>query len=136
MTDHLRRSPSFYNEVREDFVIIQGNEDKITFGKLVFVFKCSINNDKAPYSLALVQGYDAYIPRLERPSSDKDLSLIRVRAQRRSKSQLIFVDSIIRGAMLVSVYDEQVFDECFVVDSVDTDMFLRLQGWSPSSFTV
>ncbi|KZP13413.1 hypothetical protein FIBSPDRAFT_913092 [Athelia psychrophila] len=132
MTDHLRRNPSFYNELREDCVIFQADEQSIAFAKLLFVFKCSINNDRGPYSLALVQPYDTSIPRAERPSSDEDLGLIRVRAQRRSKSRLIFVDSIIRGAMLVSTYDEDIYDEHFVVDIVDTDMFLRLKGWSAS----
>ncbi|KZP28161.1 hypothetical protein FIBSPDRAFT_729690, partial [Athelia psychrophila] len=132
MTDHLRRNPSFYNELREDCVIFQADEQSIAFVKLLFIFKCSINNNRGPYSLALVQPYDTSIPRTERPSSDEDLGLIHVRAQRRSKSRLIFVDSIIRGAMLVSTYDEDVYDEHFVVDIVDTDMFLRLKGWSAS----
>ncbi|KZP29511.1 hypothetical protein FIBSPDRAFT_727366 [Athelia psychrophila] len=129
--DNLRRNPSFHGRERHDCVILHETETTITFAKLLFIFKCSINNGKGPYSLALVQKYNMYIPRRERLASDKELGMIRVRAQPRKDSTFIFVDSIIRGAMLVSTFDELVSDECFVVDSVDTDMFLRLQNRTP-----
>lgn len=109
-------------------MILHETEDTITFAKLLFLFKCSINNGKGPYSLALVQKYNMYIPRRERLASDKELGMIRVRSHPRKDSTFIFVDSIIRGAMLVSTFDDRVSDECFVVDSVDTDMFLRLKN--------
>lgn len=134
MTDHLRRNPLFYNEIREDAVIVQEDADTITFAKLLFVFQCSINNDQGPYSLALVQGYDAFIPRSQRPPSDAFLELIRVRAQPRNKPRLIFVDSIVRGAMLASANDAP--NDYLVVDVVDTDMFSRLRGWSPNRWTL
>lgn len=113
-------------------MIIQDTEDTFAFARLLFLFKCSINNDKGPYSLALVQKYDVCIPRWDRPTSDKDLGMIRVRAQHPKDSTFIFTSSIIRGAMLVSTFEKGPFEECFVVDSVDTDMFLRLINWTPS----
>ncbi|KZP33132.1 hypothetical protein FIBSPDRAFT_721438, partial [Athelia psychrophila] len=99
--DNLRRNPLFHGRERQDCVILHETEDTITFAKLLFLFKLA---------------------------SDKELGMIRVRSHPRKDSTFIFVDSIIRGAMLVSTFDDRVSDECFVVDSVDTDMFLRLKN--------
>lgn len=115
---------------------MQADPDSIIFVKLLFVFKCALNDGKGPYSLALVQTYDAHIPAAEKPASDADLDMIRVRARPRKESTFIFIDSIIRGALLVDTRDNDCGDECFVVDSVDTDMFLRLRGWKPSRWSL
>ena len=130
MTDNLRRNPSFFNEPRDDCVMYAGANHTIIFARLLYIFKCSINNDKGPYSLALVQIYDEHI---DRPASDEYLGMIRVRAKRRKEGQFIFVDSIIRGAMLVSANEKENPNDCFVVDTVDTDMFLRLRHWAPNN---
>lgn len=135
MTDHLRRNPSFHGDIREDFVVLRGENDSIIFAKLLFVFECSLNNGKGPFSLALVQMYDKRIPHANIPASDRYLDMIRVRPQSPKNAQLVFIDSIIRGAMLVSTNDNKDGD-CFVVDSVDTDMFLRLKDWTPTLWTL
>jgi hypothetical protein len=123
-SNYLRCNPRFHGHLRQDFVIIEGGLGGPIFAQLLFVFKCTIAAKE--YSLALVQSYDEHIPASERPKKDADLDLFRVRARPRKSSEFIFLDSIIRGALLVDSFDSEHGDEKLVVDIVDTDMFLRL----------
>lgn len=102
---------------------------KLVFAQLVLIFSChacSEVHDSETSPIALVHPYDQEIPARERPRKDKDLELLRFRARPRKECEFIDLHSIIRGALLVS--DPDVPDEKFVVDIVDTDMFLRLRG--------
>lgn len=76
--------------------------------------------------MALVLKYDSPIPTPQR-RKDLKLGLLHVGARPRKQADFIFVQSIIRGAMLVDCFDEVPRNQCFVVDTVDTDMFLRLR---------
>lgn len=67
------------------------------------------------------------IPSRERPRKDADLGFLRVRARPRKQADFIFVDSLIRGAVLVDDYGSEHHDERFVVDTLDSDMFIRLR---------
>jgi hypothetical protein len=56
---------------------------------------------------------------------DQDLGLTRLRARPLVSSEFIPLQSIIRGALLVPDFDN--YKDFFLVDLVDTDMFLRAQ---------
>ncbi|KAF7973288.1 hypothetical protein HWV62_15663 [Athelia sp. TMB] len=120
--DYLRCNPTFHGHPRYDSVIYPTDKG-LVFAQLILLFNCTVAD--ATHSIALVQPYDEHIPASERPKKDRDLGLLRYRARRRKFSEFISVSSIIRGALLVQ--DPDVPDERFVVDVVDTDMFLRLQ---------
>ncbi|KAG2157550.1 hypothetical protein DEU56DRAFT_722843 [Suillus clintonianus] len=116
--DYLRCSPMFHNAPRYDSVIIR-TQDGIIFGHLIFIFMCLVGD--ASYPMALIHPCDVPIP--NGPLKDKHLGLWRVRAQPRRKSEFVFAESIIRGALLLE--DRSQPGDFFVVDSVDTDMFLH-----------
>ena len=122
-TDYLRCNPEFYGHPRYDCVIVHTGGDHYIFARLIFVFRCTI--DQKQLSLALVHPFDAPVESLAQRPKDKDLRLFRVRAQLRTKPEFIPVHSIVRGALLAPDFDKE--GDFFVMDSVDTDMFLRVK---------
>lgn len=123
--DHLRCNPCFYNKPRFDFVILL-TLNEIIFGRLVFIFTYTI--DDTPYPFALIQTFDAATGVSRR--IDRDLGFIRIRAQLRDHAEFFPARSIIRGAFVVPTNEKA--DEYFVVDVVDTDMFIRIQEYKAS----
>lgn len=119
-TDYLRCNPSFFREERYDFVIVKTATGHI-FAQLIFIFTCEVEGIE--YPIALIQPFDAPISNTRQ--KDQDLCLYRVRAQPRAKSEFVLVSTIVRGALLAE--DPKKSGDRFVVDVVDTDMFLRLK---------
>ncbi|KAG1834628.1 hypothetical protein DFJ58DRAFT_670597 [Suillus subalutaceus] len=123
-TDYLRCSPSFHGHKRRDCALIRTQDkdghDKYIFVKLLFVFKLTVCN--RTLDLALVLPMDAS-PRQR--LLDRDLRLTRLRAQPAALSEFVTLHSIIRGALLVPDFDNH--GDYFLVDYVDTDMFLQVQ---------
>ncbi|KAG1763350.1 hypothetical protein EV702DRAFT_982923 [Suillus placidus] len=123
-TDYLRCSPSFHGHERRDCALIRTQDkdghDKYIFIKLLFMFKHTVGSHTL--DLALVLPMDAS-PR--RHLLDRDLRLTRLRARPAASSEFITLHSIIRGALLVPDFDNN--GDYFLVDYVDTDMFLRIQ---------
>ena len=74
------------------------------------------------FQFALVQPYT-----LIRPGRhlDRDFQLTRVKALPSTSSMFIPLDSIIRGVVLVPSDNDK---EYFVVDHLDSDMFLRMKA--------
>ena len=91
------------------------------FARLLFIFICKV--DDTEYPLALIHPHDEPIEKY--PEKDADLGFYRVQATSQKKSEFIFLDSMIRGALVVEDYDTE--NQFFVVDVVDSDMFLRMQ---------
>ena len=118
-TDYLRCSPSFHGTLRYDCVIIKTENGHI-FGRLLFVFQC-LAVEKT--TLILVHPYDA--PTGPRTRKDKHLDFFRLRARPRKSSEIFSVRSIIRGVALTEDYTQP--GDYLVIDTVDTDMFLRMQ---------
>ncbi|KAG2092632.1 uncharacterized protein F5147DRAFT_747990 [Suillus discolor] len=118
-TDFLRCNPKFFGTPRFDCVFVQ-TTDKIIFGRLLFVFECTLED--TALSLALIHPFDA--PTGVRIRKDKHLSIFRVRARPRAQAEFFSVRSIIRGAFLVP----DGSNDYIVVDTVDTDMFLRVKA--------
>ncbi|KAG1858282.1 hypothetical protein C8R48DRAFT_748763 [Suillus tomentosus] len=118
-TDYLRCNPLFFGSPHFDCVFIRQTEDKVILGQLLFLFECLIGDRNFP--LALIHPFDAPTGQCSR--KDRDLNLFRVRARRRAEAWFFSVRSIIRGALLVP--DGPL--DYLVVDTVDTDMFLRMK---------
>ncbi|KAG1832600.1 hypothetical protein F4604DRAFT_1886959 [Suillus subluteus] len=123
-TDYLRCSPSFHGHECRDCALIRTQDkdsnDRNIFVKLLFVFKHTVG--ERTLDLALVLPMDAS-PR--RRLLDRDLRLTRLCARPTASSEFITLHSIIRGALLVPDFDNH--GDYFLVDYVDTDMFLRVQ---------
>ncbi|KAG1879450.1 hypothetical protein C8R48DRAFT_668287 [Suillus tomentosus] len=111
-------NPRFFNTLCFDWVFIR-TQNGIILGRLVFLFQCTIGNDIL--SLALIHPFDA--PTGPRPQQDKQLNLLRVCAQPRAKAKFFSVQLIIHGALLVQDSGGNPLDY-FVVDTINTDMFL------------
>lgn len=122
--DYLRCNPSFHGQLRRDFVIIQKNEDEIFFAQILFIFQLTVADTQ--HSLALIQPYTEPIPPRSRPKKDRELGLLRVRTGPPGSSEFVFLESIVRGALLVDARDHD--SDKLVVDILDTDMFLRLRS--------
>lgn len=119
-TDYLRCSPKFFGAPHFDCVFIKMTEEKVILGRLLFLFECSVGDHRLP--LALVHPFDA--PTGARLRKDKDLNFFRVCARPRGQAQFFSINSIIRGALLV----QDTHFDYLVVDTIDTDMFLRVKG--------
>ena len=87
----------------------------------LFVFKCKVA--KKDYPLALILPFDQPIPACDHPKKDVDLGLYQVQAKPQKLAEYVFIESLIRGA-LGGYFDSEHRDECFVIDTIDTDMFL------------
>lgn len=126
-TDHLRCNPSFQGASRYDFLIFNARSGPV-FAQLHYLFVCVVEDTK--YPIALVQ---AYRPVLHpRSSVDKDLGLLRIRKER--QTELISVQSVIRGAVAIKASDDPLkSDEMLVFDALDGDMFLRVNNAFPGS---
>ncbi|KAF4599037.1 hypothetical protein EYR40_006126 [Pleurotus pulmonarius] len=123
-TDHLRCSPKFHGHPRYDHVIIKTEEPLGAFtpflvGKIVFMFRCTIQDKN--YHLALIDPLDALIG--PRRVIDIELGLIRLRTKTHRTGEFIFIESIVRGAVVIEAFDTP--GDYLLVDTLDDDMFLR-----------
>lgn len=125
-TDYVRCSPMFHNAPQYNSVMIS-TQDGTMFARLIFIFTCIVGDTN--HSIALIQACDITVQ--NRPLKDRHLGFLRVRAQPRHKSEFVFVDSIIRGALLIE--DGSWPGDFLLVDSIDTDMFLQMQKFHHTS---
>lgn len=119
--DLLQCNPTFFGSPRFDCVIVK-TAGKPFIAHLVYLFGCSISD--ADLHLAIIHPYDVGIG--VRRRRDVDLGLWRVRATPCSSSEIISVQSIIRGAALAK--DPETDGDYLVIHTVDTDMFLRVKS--------
>ncbi|KAE9407876.1 hypothetical protein BT96DRAFT_1033699 [Gymnopus androsaceus JB14] len=124
-TDHLRCNPSFHGAPRYDFIIFNTRSGPV-FAQLHYMFVCIVEDQK--YPIALVQAY-RHISH-PRSSVDKDLGLLRIRKEH--QTELISVQSVIRGAVAVQASEDPLkSNEMLVFDALDGDMFLRVNNAFP-----
>ena len=91
------------------------------FAQLIFVFVTKI--DDIDYPWAFIQPYDSPIGPLT--NKEKDLKLLRVRAQPRASAEFVDARSIIRGILLIPTFEKD--GDYFVFDVLDDDLFMRVQ---------
>jgi len=119
-TDYLRCNPNFNKRPRYDFVVANLPQGRV-FAQLVFVFVCRVN--RRDHRLALVQPLGK-ASRVSTKSVDKGLSIYRWKIRARDRCEVIPIDSIVRGAVLVE--DMKFKGDYFVIDTLDEDMFVRV----------
>ncbi|KAG2348732.1 hypothetical protein BDR05DRAFT_972997 [Suillus weaverae] len=105
-TDYLQCTPMFHGSPRYDCVILQTNTG-IIFGKLMLIFTCTVGDVQYPVTL------------------DKDFQFWRIKRKPRASAEFFSVHSIVWCCMIVE--DVSRPDEFLIVDTIDTDMFLRMQ---------
>ncbi|KAF8546501.1 hypothetical protein OG21DRAFT_1491146 [Imleria badia] len=115
-TDHLRCNPFFFGHEHHDCVLIR-EADKHFFARLLFMFRFTIG--ERPFDIALILPMDT-------PTGDRDLGFTRVRSKPPTSSEFVFLESVVRGTLLVPDFDSKHNDH-FVVDSIDHNMFLRIK---------
>jgi hypothetical protein len=119
-TDRLRCNKSFFGSERYDHVIVQ-TVDGHFFAQLLHLFRVTVGTES--HALAYVASYCKPSGSIRR--KDKDLGLYRL--QLRAKPyEIISLESVVRGALLVPDPDNS--EEYLVVDTVDSDMFLRMKS--------
>jgi len=121
-TDYLRCNPKFNGRPRFDFIIADCSQGCV-FAQLVFVFICRVSGQD--HHLALVQPLEKK-SRANTRSADKSLSISRWHIQARNRCEVIHLDCIVRGAVLVA--DTKYKGDYFVIDTLDDDMFLRVKS--------
>ena len=132
LVDNLRCNPNFRGNPRYDGVIFHyqssHSEDPDAILKLVhmvaqliFVF-CVQLHAEIQVPMALIQPMDAAKPR----RGDAELGLRRVKARARDKAVFTPIRLLVRGTLLFSDPDHE--RDFFVVDTVDADMFVRVQS--------
>ena len=119
-TDILRCNEYFHGQQRYDHVIV-AKENGHFFARILRLFQVSTGVESHP--LVYVESYCQPSGQVRR--KDKDLGLYRVR-KKANPYEIISVQSIVRGALLVQ--DSENPDDYFVVDTVDADIFLRMQS--------
>lgn len=117
--DILRCNPNFNNSPRYDSIIYAAEDDPIAMGQLVLVFRCFL-----PHSVAL----DLAMIRPYRNSSwhPKTHTDCPIREQN-AGGVFIALEHLVRGVLLCPIFgaSRKAF---YVVDCIDEDMFLRING--------
>ena len=122
MTDYLRYSPGFHHNERRDFVLVHHSRLRIAFAQLVHLFTCKVGSIE--YSLALIQVLERDSRSAEVKRVDKSVATFQLHMRPRSQCEVIPLHAIIRGTLLVA--DSKYKGDYFVIDMIDTDMYLRV----------
>ncbi|KAK0471836.1 hypothetical protein IW261DRAFT_1571498 [Armillaria novae-zelandiae] len=127
-TDILQCSPNFHSCPRYDFVLLKTDQGPM-FAQLVLVFECVVHG--MTYPLMLVRPFGEAVGPMSQ--KDHDLGFYRVRTKIESNPFIISIYSVIQGALLIEDVTNQggqPVKDYFVVDTIDADMFLRMQKLS------
>ena len=121
--DILRCNPDFHHAPRYDGIIYRKDNGVEAFAKLVYITTHVLREVR--YGVVLIQPLDANLgPRRQK---DMDLGLYRVHAKRRDQCEVIAINSIVRGALIVKDIGCEFDDEYYVLDVIDCDMFQRMK---------
>jgi hypothetical protein len=116
---------NFHGCEQRDCTLIRTHDkdgnDKAIFVRILLMFKYTVCDHT--FEFALILPMDSPIG--PRCIMDQDLGLTRLRAQPLVSSEFIPLQSIIRSALLVLDFDN--YRDVFLIDLVDTDMFLHAQ---------
>ena len=126
MTDYLRCNPQFHGNERRDFVLIDHPRLGHAFRQLVRLFTCKAGSHD--YPLALVQMLGPNTRSTTTRRIDKSLSIRRWHMRPRNQCEVIPLNIIVRGALLLE--DPEYKGDYFVIDTVDSDMYLRVMEMS------
>lgn len=124
----VRCNPDFHHRERYDYVLVKIDDNSFIFAQLLYIF--TIQYGKSMHTLALILPMDVPPPLAGR-SRDAALRFTRVLARPYSKSAIIDINTIVRGALLVREYGacfEIAHTSHIVVDTIDADMWWRLKS--------
>ena len=116
-TDRLHCNPSFHGHERYDHVK-EGNNH--FFACLLHLFQITVGTQS--HAFAYVKTYGRPQGAMQR--KDKDLGIYQLQLKI-SPYQIISLDSVVRGALIVQ--DPENSHNYLIVDTIDTDMFLRMK---------
>ena len=119
-TDRLCCNKSFHGHEWRDHALVK-TEHGHFFVRLLRLFQVTVGTQS--HALAFVESYCRPSGSMRR--KDKDLGLYRLRSKT-NKYEIISLESVVCGALIVP--DVNNPEESFVVDTVDTDMFLRMKN--------
>ncbi|KAJ7897727.1 hypothetical protein B0H14DRAFT_2494751 [Mycena olivaceomarginata] len=118
LRDIVRCNPSFHGYSRHDSVLVNCNSPGLSFARLCALFRCALEN-KRQIDVALVHEFklSKWKPRTrwagyQAHEEMKDYSLL-------------LMDYMVRGALLTPVAEKGRGNLHFLVDTIDSDMFLR-----------
>ncbi|KAJ7895434.1 hypothetical protein B0H13DRAFT_2523871 [Mycena leptocephala] len=118
LRDILRCNPSFHGNARFDSVLFNSDSPGMSFAR-IFALLCCTLESKRQFDVALVR---AFPQRKWKPWTE--WAGCQVHKEVKSYS-LLLTDYVIRGALLTPVNEGGKENICFLVDTVDADMFLR-----------
>lgn len=116
----LHVAESFYHKKRTDAVLVRSADGTHFPALLQYAFICKIGDD--PCGIALIQALDAPIGPTRR--HDRQLQLTRLRERPRQNCELIPVESIVRGILVVPSFDKD--GDHMLLDVLDPDMMYRM----------
>ncbi|KAJ7591879.1 hypothetical protein C8J56DRAFT_780963 [Mycena floridula] len=123
--NYLRCHPNFHGRAHYDFVLVKTLGTPF-FGELVYMFSSIV--DEKSYHLALIWPYEVV---KHRSHKDRDLGLLRVCQRAGVTSEIISVDTVIRGAVAVSTGENDHHRDRFIMDLLDEDLFLCIKQLYP-----
>ena len=129
--DLLGSTPNFFNKgPRYDGIIFKDELGRYQFGKLRLTFLSRVA--QVDYPVALVELLDV-VHQGARSILDRELGLCRVRSKGKDAGPSRFIPAqwIVRGALITKDHGCEYDDEYFVIDVVDSDMFLRCKQYIP-----
>jgi hypothetical protein len=121
--DYLRCNPKFHGNSRYDFVIVNLLDARV-FARLACIFVCRVGGRS--YRLALIKRLDKSTRQAPK-KVDKELSIRRWRIRQDTRCEVIPLECIMRGAVLLE--DSSHSGDYFVIDTLDSDMYLRLMKY-------
>lgn len=117
----LRCNPNFNKKPRYDYILITTPTHQTYFAQLIFLFTTTTDGSISPW--ALVQPFDAPVPK---PTThEKDLELFRIRQRPRTSSVFISAKWIMRGVLILPSYEKD--GDYYVFDVLDEDLFLHMR---------
>ena len=125
--DVLRCSPCVYGKERRDCVLVQSNNG-VAVACLLMLLECIATGDVPVIQLALVLYFNPIyrsIGPLERATNFR-----RFRQRPRQSAEIVSVESIIRGALMVPMMEEAHPVDFLANDLVDDDMYLCFMYYS------
>ena len=118
--DILRCNPDFHGRQRYDCIIINDDSPGTTVARLHSLLRCRLPSGKV-IDVALVH---TFTESKWKPETMWDNCQIRLEAE---SSSFVLMDYVIRGALLCPVFEADTKLH-YIVDTVDGDMLLRVNG--------
>jgi hypothetical protein len=118
----MRCNPNFHGRSRYDCVIINDDAPGTTLARLRDLIRCWLPSGKV-IDVALKHGFS---PSRWRPKTVwKNCRIV----EEDKSSSLVLMDYVVRGGLVCPVSQRKGERINYIVDSIDSDMFLRVNGW-------